>query len=84
VLYDPRVDAEEKVWELLHEIARVALRHGGVLSGEHGIGLLKRDFMSEAVDPETLEALRRVKAAFDPHNRLNPGKVLPETNLHNR
>jgi glycolate oxidase len=49
-----------------------------VLSGEHGIGLMKRDFMSEAVDPETLEALRRVKAAFDPHNRLNPGKVLPE------
>ncbi|MDT7920985.1 MAG: FAD-linked oxidase C-terminal domain-containing protein [Meiothermus sp.] len=80
VLYDPRVDAEEKVWELLHEIARVALRHGGVLSGEHGIGLMKRDFMSEAVDPETLEALRRVKAAFDPHNRLNPGKVLPEVN----
>ncbi|GIW27428.1 MAG: 2-hydroxy-acid oxidase [Meiothermus sp.] len=78
VLYDPRVDSEEKVWELLHEIARVALRHGGVLSGEHGIGLMKRDFMSEAVDPETLEALRRVKAAFDPHNRLNPGKVLPE------
>lgn len=80
VLYDPRVDSEEKVWELLHEIARVALRHGGVLSGEHGIGLMKRDFMSEAVDPETLEALRRVKAAFDPNNRLNPGKVLPEPN----
>ena len=82
VLYDPRVDAEEKVWELLHEIARVALRHGGVLSGEHGIGLMKRDFMREAVDPQTLDALWRVKAAFDPHNRLNPGKVLPETNSH--
>lgn len=80
VLYDPKVDSEEKVWELLHEIARVALRHGGVLSGEHGIGIMKRDFMSEAVDPETLDALRRVKAAFDPHNRLNPGKVLPEVN----
>jgi glycolate oxidase len=81
VLYDPRVDSEEKVWELLHEIARVALRHGGVLSGEHGIGIMKRDFMSEAVDPETLDALRRVKTAFDPQNRLNPGKVLPEINL---
>jgi len=82
VLYDPKVDSEEKVWELLHEIARVALRHGGVLSGEHGIGLMKRDFMSEAVDPETLDALRRVKAAFDLQNRLNPGKVLPEINSH--
>lgn len=80
VLYDPRVDSEEKVWELLHEIARVALRHGGVLSGEHGIGMMKRDFMSEAVDPETLGALRLIKTAFDPKNRLNPGKVLPETN----
>ncbi|WP_297853531.1 FAD-binding oxidoreductase [Meiothermus sp.] len=80
VLYDPKVESEEKVWELLHEIARVALRHGGVLSGEHGIGLMKRDFMSEAVDPETLGALWAVKAAFDPQNRLNPGKVLPETN----
>ncbi|MDW8425067.1 MAG: FAD-linked oxidase C-terminal domain-containing protein [Meiothermus sp.] len=80
VLYDPKADAEEKVWELLHEIARVALRHGGVLSGEHGIGLMKRDFMREAVDPTTLEALRRVKVAFDPEHRLNPGKVLPEAN----
>lgn len=80
VLYDPQVDSEEKVWELLHEIARVALRYGGVLSGEHGIGLMKREFMREAVDPETLEGLRRVKAAFDPDNRLNPGKVLPEVN----
>ncbi len=80
VLYDPRVEPEEKVWELLHEIARVALRHGGVLSGEHGIGIMKRDFMSEAVDPGTLWALRSVKAAFDPHQRLNPGKVLPEAN----
>lgn len=80
VLYDPQVDSEEKVWELLHEIARVALRHGGVLSGEHGIGLMKREFMREALDPETLEGLRRVKAAFDPENRLNPGKVLPEVN----
>lgn len=80
VLYDPKVDSEEKVWELMHEIARVALRHGGVLSGEHGIGIMKRDFMTEAVDPETLHALRLVKAAFDPQDRLNPGKVLPETN----
>lgn len=78
VLYDPRVDPEEKVWELLHEIARVALRHGGVLSGEHGIGFLKRDFMREAVDAATLEALWRIKRAFDPEGRFNPGKVLPE------
>jgi len=53
------------------------LRHGGVLSGEHGIGLMKRDFMLEAVDPETLGALHRVKEALDPTGLFNPGKVLP-------
>lgn len=78
VMFDPKTDDEGKVWELLHEVARVALRHGGVLSGEHGIGLMKRDFMKEALDSGTLEALYAVKAAFDPQNLLNPGKVLPE------
>ncbi|WP_369910854.1 FAD-binding oxidoreductase [Meiothermus sp. QL-1] len=78
VLFDPRVDSEERVWSLLHEIARVALRHGGVLSGEHGIGLLKRDFMLEALDAETLAAFWQVKRAFDPEGLFNPGKVLPE------
>ena len=77
ILFDPRRESEEKVWELAHEIARVALRHGGVLSGEHGIGLMKRDFMLEAVDPETLGALHRVKEALDPLGLFNPGKVLP-------
>lgn len=77
ILFDPRREREERVWELAHEIARVALRHGGVLSGEHGIGLMKRAFMEEAVDEGTLEAFRTVKATLDPHGLLNPGKVLP-------
>lgn len=78
VFYDPATESEERVWELIHEIARVALRHGGVLSGEHGIGMMKRDLMTEAVDSETLATLWRVKRAFDPKEILNPGKVLPE------
>jgi len=77
ILFDPRRESEERVWELAHEIARVALRHGGVLSGEHGIGLMKRKFMAEAVDGETLEAFRQVKAALDPGGLFNPGKLLP-------
>ncbi|KGQ20890.1 FAD-binding oxidoreductase [Thermus filiformis] len=77
ILYDPARESEEKVWELAHAIARVALRHGGVLSGEHGIGLMKRAFMEEAVDPGTLEAFRKAKKALDPLGLLNPGKVLP-------
>jgi len=77
ILFDPKVESEERVWELAHAIARVALKHGGVLSGEHGIGVLKRAFMEEAVDPETLEAFRRVKGGLDPWGGLNPGKVVP-------
>jgi glycolate oxidase len=78
ILYDPKTDSEERVWELAHEVARVALRHGGVLSGEHGIGLMKREFMREAVDPQTLAILWDLKRRLDPEGRLNPGKVLPE------
>lgn len=77
ILFDPRRESEERVWELAHEIARVALRHGGVLSGEHGIGLMKREFMREAVDEATLEAFRMIKATLDPEGILNPGKLLP-------
>ena len=77
ILFDPRTESEEAVHRLAHQIAQVAIRHGGVLSGEHGIGSMKVPFMREAVDPVTLGALRNVKAALDPEGRLNPGKVLP-------
>jgi D-lactate dehydrogenase len=49
----------------------------GTLSGEHGIGIDKRDFMPRAVDPPTLAAMRAIKRAFDPDGILNPGKLLP-------
>jgi len=50
---------------------------GGTLSGEHGIGLAKRDFLKLALDPGALDLMRRIKAQFDPHGILNPGKLLP-------
>ncbi|PTS76498.1 FAD-linked oxidase C-terminal domain-containing protein, partial [Stenotrophomonas sp. HMWF023] len=50
---------------------------GGTLSGEHGIGLAKRDFMAQAFSSATLAAMRAIKAALDPDGILNPGKVLP-------
>jgi glycolate oxidase len=78
ILFDPRRESLEAVHDLAHQIALVALRHGGVLSGEHGIGSMKRDFMREAVDPVTLGALWSVKHALDPAGALNPGKILPD------
>ena len=52
---------------------------GGTLSGEHGIGIDKRDFLPMAVDPVTLDLMRAIKRSFDPDNILNPGKLLPDT-----
>ena len=44
-------------------------------SGEHGIGLLKRDFLAAGLDPNALALMAHIKTALDPDNRLNPGKV---------
>ena len=55
----------------------LALELGGTLSGEHGIGLAKREFMARALGPEALALMQGVKRLFDPDGILNPGKVLP-------
>ena len=49
----------------------------GTLSGEHGIGMAKRDFMPQAVDAAALAMMRKIKRVFDPDGILNPGKLLP-------
>jgi glycolate oxidase len=77
ILFDRTTDDIAIVDEFAHEIARVALRFGGVLSGEHGIGLMKRGFMTEATPAATLAAYWRVKDALDPAGIMNPGKLLP-------
>jgi glycolate oxidase len=50
---------------------------GGVLTGEHGVGVEKRDLMGTMFSEVDLAQQQRVKCAFDPHHRLNPGKVFP-------
>ena len=50
----------------------------GTLSGEHGIGMAKREFMPRALDAVSLELMRRIKMQFDPEGILNPGKLLPD------
>jgi D-lactate dehydrogenase (quinone) len=66
--------AESGVEKLFAEV----LRLGGTLSGEHGIGLAKRAFMTQAFSPETLAMMRGIKKLFDPDGILNPGKTLPD------
>jgi glycolate oxidase len=67
----------ERVHAAGEEIVRVSLAAGGVLSGEHGIGLEKRDFMTWQFDAPSLLAQDAVRLAFDPLSRANPDKVLP-------
>jgi glycolate oxidase len=60
------------------EIVQASVAAGGVLSGEHGIGLEKRDLMPLLFSPADLEYQRRLRSAFDPDGLANPHKVLPE------
>ena len=50
---------------------------GGCLTGEHGVGIEKRDLMTSQFTPSELTQQRRVRAVFDPDGRLNPAKVFP-------
>ena len=78
IMYDDGDAAETaRAHAALPKVFTQVLALGGTLSGEHGIGLSKRDFMTDAFTTATLDAMRAVKAALDPDGILNPGKVLP-------
>jgi D-lactate dehydrogenase len=74
----PRDEAElARADACLRELFDAVIRLDGTLSGEHGIGLAKRDFMPLALDADALSLMRRIKSSFDPDGILNPGKLLP-------
>lgn len=78
LVFDARVDGVlERVHAAGAEILRVSLDAGGVLSGEHGIGVEKQRFMDELFSDVDLDHQNRLRRAFDPNCRANPGKVLP-------
>ena len=78
LLFDKRVPGiMDRVHRAGEGIVKASIEAGGVLSGEHGIGLEKQDFMPLMFDAESLEAQSRLRHAFDPHGIANPGKVLP-------
>ncbi|MGB3277871.1 MAG: FAD-linked oxidase C-terminal domain-containing protein, partial [Pseudorhodobacter sp.] len=68
-LYDQVVEAVEDVVQALQ----------GSFSAEHGVGLSKRPSMARRKDPVALAVMRSVKAALDPENRMNPGKIIPDS-----
>jgi glycolate oxidase len=65
----------DAVWAAAGELFSYALEVGGTLTGEHGVGLLKRDWLAQELGPDQFELQRRIKSVFDPDNLLNPGKV---------
>jgi glycolate oxidase len=79
ILFDRRDPGQRARAEAMAaEIFDASLSLGGSLSGEHGIGLLKRPYLERALGPLSLEVQRRIKQALDPMNILNPGKMLPD------
>ncbi|MBA4391292.1 MAG: glycolate oxidase subunit GlcD [Syntrophus sp. (in: bacteria)] len=68
---EERAKAEKAVKEIFAE----AIRLGGTLSGEHGIGTSKAPYLAMELSPEVLETLKAIKKLFDPNNILNPGKI---------
>ncbi len=79
VSFDAAVPGElDRVMAAATEMVRVSIEAGGSLSGEHGIGMEKRDLMGLVFGPDDLDAQARLREAFDPDGVLNPGKILPE------
>ena len=78
ILYDIENDGElERAEAFGADILKLCVAVGGVLTGEHGVGVEKRDLMGEMFDETDLACQQRVKCAFDPDSLLNPGKVFP-------
>ena len=74
-----RDDADEltRLLAFSQRLVERALRLGGTCTGEHGVGLGKMKYL-KAEHGEALAAMRAIKQALDPHNLMNPGKMLPD------
>ena len=80
ILFDRRDQEEwERVEAAVGDLFAAAVELGGTLSGEHGVGVLKRPYLEMALGPLAVEVMQGIKKALDPRGILNPGKVLPET-----
>jgi glycolate oxidase len=77
VLFDSEAQRPE-VEAAVAEVLRAAVDLGGTITGEHGVGLAKRDFLEYEQGREMVAVQRRLKALFDPLGILNPGKIFPE------
>jgi D-lactate dehydrogenase (cytochrome) len=64
-------------WDDMNDVIyKIVLRHGGSVSAEHGVGIVKRDYLPKIKDPVAYELMKTLKGTLDPKGILNPGKVL--------
>lgn len=79
LLFDDRDEEERRrVDKAVEEIVELAINLGGTVSGEHGIGLVKKRFLPLKIKPKEIEIMKGIKKVFDPQNILNPGKLFPD------
>jgi glycolate oxidase len=82
VLYDARVEGQEETAKALaFDILGRCVRAGGSITGEHGVGREKKEFMQEMFAEPDLETMQLVRCAFDPDGLANPGKIFPRPRL---
>jgi glycolate oxidase len=82
VCYDGHSEGEaERAEELAGEIVLACVEAGGSITGEHGVGVDKKRYMPEMFDEPDLAAFQKLRCAFDPDGRANPGKVMPTPRL---
>ncbi|MES2491107.1 MAG: FAD-linked oxidase C-terminal domain-containing protein, partial [Pseudomonadota bacterium] len=84
LLADPSDANQMKAIEAcLHDVFKLVLSLEGTISGEHGVGIDKRDYVGWEIDADTLALMRQLKQVFDPQSILNPGKTLPQATSWN-
>ncbi len=74
-VFDARRGRRAHVWDAADEVFRAAIELGGTLTGEHGVGLLKRRWIGDELGDDVLDLQRGIRRVFDPAGILNPGKV---------
>ena len=67
----------ENADKCLDEVFTTVIELNGTISGEHGVGIVKRDFVDREISPTSLQYMYEIKKVFDPNNILNPDKTLP-------
>jgi glycolate oxidase len=80
----PMDEWDEKLPAILEDLYRVVAMLGGTISGEHGIGSKRAQYLSLVMDPAVIALQRRIKQAFDPLGVLNPGKIFAGEGVRSR